>query len=77
MNDKDVLEYLREWYRKNKNSERKWSNNELGIGLKKMMKLLKHWKDKPRGKPEKGLRKMLENRRLKNQSEVENSQEEF
>lgn len=69
MNDEQFMEYLRNWYRKNKDNKEKWNDNPIGVGIRKMVKLLGRWKGLPRGNPKEGHKAMLISPNLKKETE--------
>lgn len=51
MKNKDLSSLINKWYGKNTTNPSKWSDNEVGQTIKRLVSYSGNWKNKARGKP--------------------------
>jgi hypothetical protein len=54
MNNKEIAQYINNWFLLNQKNPSRWSDNEIGQIIKKNLKITGNWKNAPRGDSRKG-----------------------
>ena len=68
MNDIELAEQVKNWFKSQINNKHKWARTETGKVIREEIKKLNNWKNAPRGNPVKGGR-IARDKKMKSQAE--------